>query len=142
MMLLCRITDCLFLLAPRRICIRSITSSVLYIDGEHYFDLPDNGEPIGDISLDDNIQIIAVQASSNLGIVAGIVVSTSDGSIVTDITWKCTSVVEIGWTAIDYNDAAWPYAVPVDEADLKMYGEDKKCSSRAKYIWTAKRAGS
>lgn len=88
------------------------------------------------------IQIIAVRGRSNLGSVAGIIASSTDDSIVTDSTWKCTNVEEDGWMDIDYNDAAWPTAVPVEEKDLKMYDRDKKFGSRAKHIWTAKKTDS
>lgn len=132
-----------FALGTKSIHITIITEGTIYIDGEININLPDaEGGTIGEIFIDSVIQIIAVKGSTNLGSVAGIIASSTDDSIVTDSTWKCTNVEEEGWMDIDYNDAAWPTAVPVEETDLKMYGRDKKFGSRAKHIWTAKKTDS
>jgi hypothetical protein len=130
---------------PKSLCIRTITEGSVYIDGERYNDLPDSSVQITAgfrITITDVFQVIAIEASSNLGNAAGIIAATSDGKIVTDISWKCTSVEVTGWKEIDYNDAAWPAAVPVDDSDVQMYEKDEKCSTKAKYIWTAKKSGS
>ena len=57
-----------------------------------------------------NIHLIAVHVS-NVMDKAGFKAVASDGSIVSDSSWKCTSVLTSGWQEIDFDDSMWPKPV-------------------------------
>ena len=50
-----------------------------------------------------NAQLIAVSATNHM-YAAGWMGSLSDGSVVTDESWKCSPEYSPNWFAIDFND--------------------------------------
>lgn len=128
---------------PRIVYCTAITGKTVFIDGVVHDDnsgAEDDSTKIITIVIDLNVQVIAIEGRTDDVTVAGIIVSTNDDFIVTDISWKCTNVKISGWMGIDFDDSAWPPAEVTDN-DLAMYPRDKKFGKRAKSIWTAKQSG-
>ena len=79
-----------------------------------------------------NIHVIAVHVTNVID-EAGFKAVSSDGRIVSDSSWKCTSVLTSGWQEIDFDDSMWPEPV------MKINGYNCKgfpSSSSAMWLWT------
>jgi hypothetical protein len=71
--------------------------------------------------------------------VAGFLASTSDGLLLTDSSWKCTSQPQTaGWADPNFNDNSWPAAVMVSpNRSPDVHGIIAEINSNAYWIWAA-----
>lgn len=85
---------------------------ILYLDGVQQSGLPNANDwtKADTVLLPWNTRVIAVQGTDDRRVRAGILASTGDGYILTNSSWKCTSVYYVGWETVTYDDSAWPAA--------------------------------
>lgn len=71
-------------------------------------------------------------------VVAGLLASTSDGRLLTNSLWKCTTQpTATNWMSPTYNDSMWPAAVvaaPHSSSDIHRVIAG--ISTNASWIWT------
>lgn len=66
----------------------------------------------------------------------GILASTSTG-IVSDATWKCTSVLHDNWYSPDFDDSNWDPAYEIAEnIDNGPFSVSAEIDPSAQWIWT------
>ena len=105
---------------------------VVYVDGKQVnsnFEHSDFNQAIS-TSIPINTSIIAVHVT-NLYDLAGFKAVSADGSIVSDSSWKCTSILMNGWQNIEFDDSSWP--APVVSKNL---ANCKGFSPSALWLWT------
>jgi hypothetical protein len=93
------------------------------------------------VSLPYNTQVIAVKAT-DYGVVAGILASTTDNSMISNQGWKCTAnhVPASNWMSTTYDDSAWPAAVvSYRNLNAPTWGTVNGISTSASWIWTGRR---
>lgn len=98
-----------------------------------------------EIELQPDSQLIAVTAIDTTGTCAGILASTTNDSLVTNPTWKCTTDPPPHWYTLGFDDTAWSdaYAIgpnhnvtwPADCSNNALQGIDS-ISANAFWIWT------
>ena len=64
----------------------------------------------------------------------GILGSTSNG-LLTNGTWKCSSVYYSGWNSPDFDDQEWPLAKEVAKHGVSPWGTINGIAKTAKWIW-------
>ena len=64
----------------------------------------------------------------------GILGSTSNG-LLTNGTWKCSSVYYSGWNSPDFDDQEWPLAKEVANHGDKPWGTINGIAKTAKWTW-------
>ncbi len=70
------------------------------------------------------------------GVVGGFLGSSSDGSLLTDSSWKCTrGPVTPDWTSPNYDDSQWPTAATDYVNGQGLWGLRPGISSHALWIW-------
>ena len=82
-----------------------------------------------------NSRVISV-AGKDAGSEFGILGSFSNG-LVTNESWKCSSVLYPGWNSPDFDDRQWPYAVVIKNHGDSPWGFINGIAKTAKWIWTA-----
>ena len=89
-------------------------SLTLYIDGVLQTSLPhcSNWQIADSVPLPDRARSIAVHGY-DLGVVAGILASSDDDSLLSNSNWKCTNVFYDNWMDADFDDSSWPSATPI-----------------------------
>ena len=82
-----------------------------------------------------NTRVLSV-AGENVpgGIHFGILGSTSNG-LVTNETWKCTSVLFPGWNSPNFDDQNWPLATVIANHGDIPWGILNGIAVTAKWIW-------
>ena len=88
---------------------------------------------VSDVITLDNPCVLAFRAV-DYGVIPGILASTSTG-VVTDETWKCSTVEQTGWYLYDFDDSAWDNARVVDSHGASPWGTFSDISADAKWIW-------
>jgi hypothetical protein len=87
-------------------------------------------------------QVIAIKVNNTKGY-GGLLGSSSDGSVVTDETWKCTTDLYAKWTDVDFDDSKWGQAtVETQDATSRRQKPDpvfNEVASSAKWIWNGPR---
>jgi hypothetical protein len=86
-------------------------------------------------------QVIAIKVKNTSGH-GGLLGSLSDGSVVTDETWKCTGKLYASWTSVDFDDSEWnqPTAETKDTVQRRIKPPMfEEIASSAKWIWTGPR---
>ena len=77
-------------------------------------------------------QVIAISITNVLMTFGGFRAAMSDGSVVSDSSWKCSlALATAGWQSIDFDDTSWPAATTT--------GWSSVCSQfppTAKFLWT------
>ena len=81
----------------------------------------------------ENPCVLAFEAY-DAGVNEGILASTSTG-VVTDETWRCTTVLEPDWHTFAFDDSAWPQARVVGAHGVSPWGNFPDISTDAKWIW-------
>lgn len=72
-----------------------------------------------------------------LQVVAGILLSTDDESILSSASWKCSTQYVAGWESPAFNDASWPAAsISGDHSASNIHHVLSPISLNAKWIWT------
>ena len=72
----------------------------------------------------------------NKGGPAGFIGSTPDGRILTNSTWKCSTVYEDGWNKFGFDDSQWSNAVIVDtNNDPMTHGWKNRPDINSKALW-------
>jgi hypothetical protein len=163
----CAVTTYLAPTAPltdtRRYCsggagaatVMSITvdnSFQLYLDGSLVSSLPhsDDWTQIDHVTIPANTQLIAVQGTNN-ELVAGILASSADHSILTNSTWRCvhgasryeTEGPSRGWTDPAFDDSTWPAAAESwRNQATPWWGSIGGIDREAAWIWTNFPSGS
>ena len=84
----------------------------IYVDGEQIAEKVTkegrSATTVTAVEVSRNAQILAVSVSSaSVGSLQGWIGAASDGSIVTDDSWKCSSTYTAGWQNIYFNDIKW-----------------------------------
>ena len=82
----------------------------------------------------DDACVLAVQ-TVNTANLAGLLASTSTG-VVTDASWKCSSVEQTGWHLDDFDDAAWSQARVISANDGWDWPLVPQINSAAQWIWS------
>ena len=81
----------------------------LYVDGKYVYSTA--ALKVVKLNLGVSFEVLAIEVISDSFII-GFMAQTKSG-IVTDNSWKCTNQQQNGnWMAIDFDDSAWPQAVP------------------------------
>ena len=109
-------------------------SHEVFVDGKLFNNHSITGDLNQNIStaIPSNAQVIAVKVT-NPGGSTGWKGALSDGSVVTDGSWRCTSTYADGWQNVNFNDSKWP--VPY------MTGVTQGCVGylpSAQWLWTEK----
>ena len=106
----------------------------VYVDGKQVASQPYDGNwnenVISNVPL--SAQILAVSVT-NLHGVAGLRGALTNGTVITDSSWKCTTTLNDGWQDITFDDSNWPAAVV---RDYPMAGCDSFPSAALKALWT------
>ena len=83
----------------------------------------------------DGACVLAVQTVNGANL-AGLLASTSTG-VVTDASWKCSSVEQTGWHLPGFDDAAWSQARVIATNDGSTFrGVIAGISTEAQWIWS------
>ena len=115
---------------------------VVYIDGKQVNSNPATNEAnqVINTTVPANAQVIAI-AVTNIANTGGLRAGFADGSVVSDGSWKCSTVLVDGWEQIGFDDSLWPaptttspYPVPSDTCS----GFTASSASAAKLLWTDK----
>ena len=114
---------------------------MLWIDEQQVTNLP-NGDKYNvadSVPITAETRIIAVQATNLPGGAAGFIASSTDGRILTNNAWKCTTSPAAGWAYYDFDDSNWPQATQVTLNGEGDWGAMMKntISSYAYWIWTS-----
>ena len=80
-----------------------------------------------------NTRVLSV-AGKDKGGDFGIIGSTSHG-LVTNETWKCSSVLSSGWNSPDFDDQDWPLAKVIANHGDKPWKTIDGIAKTAKWIW-------
>jgi len=106
----------------------------LFLDGVKYTDaaMKDNLKT-SEVSIPPHTEVIAIYGK-DLGGAEGILASTTTG-IVTDGSWKCSSVKEDNWMMPDFDDSAWNNADISRGANTHNYYW-QNISKNALWIWS------
>jgi hypothetical protein len=115
----------------------------LYFDGSLVTPLPhsNNWREVDHITIPANTQVIAVQGTNN-ELVAGILASSADRTIMTNSSWRCLpgsrhEPAPAGWKDTGFDDSAWPAAVTSwRNVEAPWWGSMWAISSEASWIWT------
>ena len=84
----------------------------------------------------ENTRVISVQAK-DFGSQYGILGSFSNG-LVTNASWKCTSISYPAWSSPDFDDSDWPAAEEIAKHGVRPWGTFSGIATTAKWIWTAR----
>jgi len=79
------------------------------------------------------------QGGNDRGIIGELASKTDGGSmvvVVTDTAWKVSKTEEAGWTALGFDDSAWPAATAIAESNAPPWGAVLGATT-AKWIWSA-----
>ena len=109
----------------------------LYIDGVLQQSLPQSSNwPVADlVQLPVGTRSIAVYAV-DWGVIAGILASSDDDSILTNSNWKCTNVFHNNWMSAGFVDSSWPSATQICANGEGIWGLINGISRKAYWIWT------
>jgi hypothetical protein len=66
----------------------------------------------------------------------GYIASATDDSILTDASWKCTTVYSANWYTPNFDDSQWPAAVVAAANGADVHGLRPGISRNASWIWT------
>ena len=80
-------------------------------------------------------RVISVKGS-DLGAEFGILGSTNNG-LITNETWKCTSVLYLGWNSPDFDDTNWPCTRVIASNIDQPWALINGIKNTAKWIWAA-----
>ena len=80
-----------------------------------------------------NTRVLSV-AGKDLGGNFGILGSMSNG-LVTDESWKCSSLLSSGWNSPDFDDQDWPFAKVIANHGDPSLGTIHGIAETAKWIW-------
>ena len=83
------------------------------------------------VSFKRSAKVIAI-AVSNVRDNAGFIVTLLDGSIVTDGSWKCSSIEVADWMNVDFDDSLWTSAATTGGRSYCSLGLSL---SPAKWMW-------
>ena len=81
-----------------------------------------------------NTRVLSVAGKDHGGNYLGILGSTSNG-LVTNETWKCSSVLYPEWNSPDYDDQDWPYAREIANHGVQPWEKIPGIAETAKWIW-------
>ena len=81
-----------------------------------------------------NTRVLSVAGEDYGGVYLGILGSTSNG-LVTNETWKCTSVLYPEWNSLDFDDQNWPLAKVIANHGASPWGTLNGIAVTAKWIW-------
>lgn len=109
----------------------------LYIEGVKINCLPNSGDwqKADAVTLPCAARVIAVKGV-DYGVIAGILASTDDGSILTDSSWKCTNQHYAGWETVGFDDSDWPAAHQVAIHQTLPWKLVPGIRTNAFWIWT------
>ena len=79
--------------------------------------------------------MIAVKIT-DYGVIGGLLGSFSDGTTVTDSSWRCSRTFYDGWTAPNYDDSSWPFAVASRGQGDLVWGIRPGVAASARWIWS------
>ena len=82
-------------------------------------------------------RVIAVKATDK-GLWAGLLASASDDSLLSDGTWKVSTVASDGWTKPEFDDSNWEQATELGQHGMEPWKARDLISSKAKWIWAKK----
>jgi len=125
------------------------TLEELYIDGliipNSYLPNRLTWEFVAVVPIPATTQVVAVSAS-DLGVVAGILLSVAGDLLVTNASWKCvnspssvtTNTPKLNWFAPNFDDSQWLAASGiVPNPNPQHHGLIAAISRNASWIWTA-----
>ena len=106
---------------------------IIYVDGKQVNSNPAVNDWTQTIitPIPSNARVIAISVT-NIQNNAGFKASFSDGSVVTDGSWKCSEKFTDGWQRVDFNDSLW--AAPTTTGSANCNG----INANAKWLWTDK----
>ena len=121
----------------RTLSITVDNSMELYIEGVKINCLPNhNNWQLADaVTLPCAARVIAVKGV-DYGVIAGILASTDDGSLLTDSSWKCTNQHFSGWETVEFDDSQWPAAHQVAIHETLPWKIVPGIRTNAYWIWT------
>lgn len=80
-------------------------------------------------------RVISVKGS-DMGGLFGILGSANNG-LITNETWKCTSVLYPGWNSPDFDDTNWPFVRVIASHIDEPWGLINGIKNTTKWIWAA-----
>jgi len=134
------VVDCLSSDVDRELLITVDNEMELYIDGVPN---PINDDPSAKdwkvtkrVNVPAGSRVIAVKATDK-GLWAGLLASVTDDSLLSDGTWKVSTVESDGWTTPEFDDSNWEPATVLGQHGMEPWKTRNLISSNAKWIWTA-----
>jgi hypothetical protein len=82
-------------------------------------------------------RVIAVKATDT-GVKAGLLASATNDSLLSDGTWKVSTVAYDGWMMPDFDDSNWEQATEIGPNGMNPWKMRNPISPKAKWIWTQK----
>ena len=118
----------------------------LYFDGVEQTNLTNHAtwEITDSVILPRNTSLIVIQGINGEGIpagcgnAAGIIASSTDGSILTDSRWKCSATLFDSWTSVGFDDSNWSSAGPIGPNGIAPWNARPNINASAFWIWNAK----
>lgn len=110
----------------------------LYIDGVPILNLPNrnNWKDPDSVNMNCSTKVIAVKGTDDRIKRASILASTDDGYVMTNASWKCTSVYYTGWELVTYDDSNWPAAYITADHQTVSLALLAAIRTDAYWIWT------
>jgi len=81
-------------------------------------------------------RVIAIKATDK-GLSAGLLASMADESLLSDGTWKVSTVESDDWTKPEFDDSKWEQATELGQHGMEPWKTRNLISSKAKWIWTS-----
>ena len=109
---------------------------IVYLDGKQVSSNLGNGIDSNQVvitSIPNHAQVIAISVTNKFMTFGGLRAAMSDGSVVSDSSWKCTIEYVKDWQNVDFDDSLWPAATTTGWAAIC---ED--FPPAAKYLWANK----
>jgi hypothetical protein len=111
----------------------------LYIDGEPN---PINQDPsakdwrvVKTVKLPRGSRVIAVKAT-DVGLWAGLLASVTGEKLLSDRSWKVSTVESADWMKPEFDDSQWETATELGPNGMNPWKAKEKISNNAKWIWT------
>jgi hypothetical protein len=80
-------------------------------------------------------RVIAVKATDR-GLWAGLLASVTGDTLLSDASWKVSTVAPVGWTSPDFDDSQWEQATELGRHGMDPWKPRNQISTNAKWIWT------
>ena len=109
----------------------------VYVDGQKT-GYNENHNNIGHQIIAAGSSVIAVKCRCKIPPCGGTILASFDNGLVTDGSWKCTTILQPGWYYKNFDDSQWQSAIShgVNRDNPMPWGKKDGFSDEAHFIWT------